>query len=75
MAERKTTYRKGVTLMHKETKEKILFGKWLSEDRASCISLKNQLLTLTRADLDTQYVSLAAVEKAARDKRKGQAWK
>ena len=60
MAEKKRTYRKGMELIHKESKEKILFGKWNDDGSAACLSsTKKTFLTISKEDLDTQYISYA----------------
>jgi hypothetical protein len=74
MAERKKTYRKGLLLFNKETKEKIIFGKW-NDDIAVCLVQKTKMfLNITRDDLDNKYQSYAELERKAREQRRGQCW-
>ena len=67
-------YRQGMSLTHVETKTRILFGKWNPDGTAGCIGPKNAFLTLTREELEKQYMSEADFLKRAREKRKGQCW-
>jgi hypothetical protein len=74
MTKIKNTYTKGLKLFHLETKEKIIFMKWLDSNRASCLTESKMFLTLTKEELDNNYQSYAALEKHARDTRRGQCW-
>ncbi|OGI05795.1 MAG: hypothetical protein A2Y40_01470 [Candidatus Margulisbacteria bacterium GWF2_35_9] len=75
MAERKKTYKTGMKLFHSETKEQIMFGKWLDKDTASCLNIKTKLpSTVTRVELDSIYTSYASLDKKYREKRKYEAW-
>ena len=72
---RKKTYKNGMKLFHNVTKVKIMFGKWITEDKATCLEIdKKNIVTLTREDLDTNYISYASLDKAYREKRKYEAW-
>ncbi len=72
----KRRYVKGLVFFHKTTKQKILFGAWNSDGTASCLNMKDKsFITLTREELDKDYESYADLEKEAREKRRGQAWK
>lgn len=70
----KRQYRKGMTLFHNETHQKIIFGKWNEDGTGACLGPNNTFLKLTREELDTTYTSDGEVERAAREKRKGQCW-
>ncbi|MEK6558113.1 MAG: hypothetical protein AABZ14_07430 [Candidatus Margulisiibacteriota bacterium] len=75
MVERKKVYKNGMKLFHNETKQKIMFGKWLEPDRASCLSLANNaMITLSREELDDHYTSYASLDRAYREKRRGEGW-
>ncbi len=67
-------YKKGMELSHKDTKAKILFGKWNEDGTALCLTKSKQFVTLSKADLETNYVNLKLLNKQAREKRRGQAW-
>ena len=66
-------YRKGMLLFHKDTKEKIIFGKW-NEDIAACFTESRNFLNVPRKELEENYVSYAALENKAKEKRRGQTW-
>jgi len=71
----KRTYRKGMELINKSTREKILFGKWNDDGSATCFAVKTKLfLTLSPTNLETDYISPSQIEKAAREQRRGQCW-
>jgi hypothetical protein len=72
---RKKTFKEGMKLFHNETKEQIMFGKWGEPDIASCLKLKTkEFLKIPREDLETNYTSYASLDKAYREKRRGQGW-
>ena len=71
---KKRRYTKGMTLNHKASKQVILFGKWQTADDAICLTKDKQFVTLSREILDTDYVSPNELEKAAKEKRRGQGW-
>ena len=69
------TYKKGMLLFHKDTKQKIMFGKWNEDKTATCLTQPDRnFVSLTRDQLDTQYTAYSELEKAAREKRRGQGW-
>ncbi len=74
MAERKKTYKKGMILFNKVTKEKIIFGRWNDDGTAGCITVKKMFLNITREQIDNDYQSYSELERKARDRRKGQCW-
>jgi hypothetical protein len=75
MAERKNrTYKKGMMLFHKQTKQKIMFGNWTADKKAVCLTNDKNLLTLSREQLDNDYTSYAELDRLAREKRRGQGW-
>lgn len=62
-------------LFHNDTKEQIMFGKWGEPDVASCLKLKTkEFIKISREDLETDYTSYASLDKAYREKRRGQGW-
>lgn len=67
-------YKSGMRLTHLETKTQILFGKWNADGSAGCIGPHNSFLTLTREELETQYMSESDFLKRAQEKRRGQGW-
>ena len=71
---KKRMYRKGMQLFHKETKKKILFGKFNSDGSAACLTADQDFLTLSREEIDTDYIAYNEVEKRAKERRRGQAW-
>jgi hypothetical protein len=71
---KKRAYRKGMDLFHNETKQKIMFGNWATPESALCLTSDKQLLTLSKADLDTNYTAYSEVESQARERRRGQGW-
>lgn len=75
MSEKKRTYRKGLELFHKDTKQKIMFAKWNDDGSAACISKESPFLSIPRETIDNEYISYIEIEKAAKDRRRGQAWK
>ena len=72
--ETKPTYKKGMTLVHRESKKKILFGQFQEDGSAVCFDHNKQFITLTKETLDTMYVSYTKLEKDAQKKRRYQAW-
>ena len=71
---KKTTYKKGMELVSKKTSEKILFGSFNDEEIASCLDSKKMFITISREELDRDYVSLKKLHKESQEKRRGQAW-
>ena len=72
---RKKVFKEGMKLFHNDTKEQIMFGSWGEPDIASCLKLKTKaFLKITREDLETNYMSYASLDKAYREKRRGQGW-
>ena len=59
---------------HTETKKQVIFGKWINENLACCLTPQKKFKNLTREELDNSYVSYSTIEKEAREKRKGQCW-
>ena len=74
MAERKKSYRRGMTLIHRETKQRIIFGKWMPDGRAACITADKMFLNLDRQELEQDYISESQLDSEAREKRRGQWW-
>ncbi len=72
---RKKTFKEGMKLFHNTTKEQIMFGKWGEPDIASCLKLKTkEFLKIPRAELENDYTTYASLDKAYREKRRGQGW-
>ncbi|MGE4169792.1 MAG: hypothetical protein AB7F28_03635 [Candidatus Margulisiibacteriota bacterium] len=76
MSPKKPTFRKGSLFFHKDTHDKVMFGTWMDGDSAvQCLRLKDKsFITVPIDDFLANYVSYAAIEKAAKDKRRGQGW-
>ena len=70
----KRMYRKGMTLFHNDTHEKILFGKWNEDGTGACIGPKNSFLNIPKDELNEKYVSETELNQAAKKRRSGQAW-
>jgi len=70
----KNIYKNGLEYMHKETKRKIRFLKWLDENNANCIDKDMNFIQLTREELDNNYISVAAHNKQINQRRQGQMW-
>jgi hypothetical protein len=70
----KRAYRKGMELIHKETNEKVIFGKWNDDGTGGCISKKHMFVNLTREDMDANYTTRGEQDRAYREKRKHQGW-
>ena len=54
---KKRLYKKGMELFHKETKQKILFGKWNEDGSGACMTKDLEFLTVEREVLDTDYTA------------------
>ncbi len=74
MTERAKTYRRGMTLIHKESKAKILFGKWNADGSAGCLTKENLFLNVPRNELERDYISESEIQKKAIEKRRGEGW-
>lgn len=70
----KKDFRKGVTVVSKETKKKYMFLGFGSDDMAEMYHKDDGLMRLTLEDLDSNYISMSASHKASREKRGGQMW-
>lgn len=70
----KNVYKNGTEFMHKETKKRVRFLKWLDENTANCIDKDMNFLQITREDLDNNYISSAALNKQINERRKNQMW-
>lgn len=74
MAEKKRQYRKGMTLIHAENREKIMFGAFDGKGNATCLNAKKMFVSIPKDVLDSDYVSEAELKKRAQEKRRGQCW-
>ncbi len=72
---KKQIYKKGMEYFHKETKEKLMFGKWNDNGTANCLNLKTKnFITLTKEQLDTEYTAYSKLDREYREKRKYEGW-
>ena len=70
----KFNLRKGAIFIHKETSKKITYGKKNSDGSLWCITHDHNFLTLTIEELERDYISATEFEKAAKERRRRQAW-
>ena len=71
---KKRIYKKGMELFHKETKFKVVFGKFNEDGSAGCITKDHKFINIPREEMDNDYKSYSEVEKEAKERRRGQAW-
>lgn|GEM_PF-5560854 len=75
MASRKGT-KKGQLFFHKDSKQKIMFGKWNTDGSAACLTQpQNSFLNLSLDDFENNYISYAEIEKKAKERRRTEGWK
>ena len=66
--------RKGMIFIHKETGNKLTYGKKNPDGTLWCITHDKNFLTISIDDLLNQYKSASEIEKTAKERRKRQAW-
>jgi hypothetical protein len=70
----KNVYKNGTEFIHKETKKRVRFLKWLDDATANCIDKEMNFMQLTREDLDQNYQSVSAMNKSINERRRNQMW-
>ena len=67
-------YKKGLELIHLETAEKIVFGKWNEDGTAGCITKKHTFVNVSKEDLTNNYTTRAEQDRKYREQRRTQGW-
>ncbi len=68
------TLRKGMEFIHKDTKERIIYGKKCEDGRLWCITSTRTFIKVSKEELDTQYVSVTDINKKAKERRSREGW-
>lgn len=66
--------RKGMEFIHKDTKEKIIYGKKCDDGRLWCITKDKRFIKVTKEELLESYSSVSELNKKAKERRSRQAW-